>query len=427
MKKYEIVSDMRRYFSSGQCRNTAEFIYRIRALRDIPRYGVKAGDLGGWIAHEYNLSQEGDCWVSDDAIVCDDSRIFENALAANHTRVYGEARVFGNATLRDEARVCSHARVFGDAKARDKCYIGDCAQVFGNTIIFGESRIDHGAQVFGHAKVGGTASVSLIARVYGNTRLLKRDVYTRTPPIVEGLKYELVDRRVREKPNGFICIYRIKALRDIPRYGVKTGDLGGWIEHEANLTHDGDAWISGKAEIIGNALVAGNAFVGGEALISQDSIISGDAIIKQGVYIHSFAHIFGQASLKGWKFKVGDHAIICDNANLHARKSDLDSEVSGNTIISGNTLVCCDDFNISDNVKVSGNAIISCPRFYAKNNVEIEDDAKITSHSKFSGNVKIRKEAIYAHGSWWQEITSGDITGICTDDDDFAKYSVKTS
>ena len=36
-------------------------LFRIRALEDFSN--VKAGDLGGWIESESNLSQEGTCWV----------------------------------------------------------------------------------------------------------------------------------------------------------------------------------------------------------------------------------------------------------------------------------------------------------------------------------------------------------------------------
>ena len=39
-------------------------LHRIRALVDIPMYGVKAGDLGGYIEKEDNLSQYDNCWVS---------------------------------------------------------------------------------------------------------------------------------------------------------------------------------------------------------------------------------------------------------------------------------------------------------------------------------------------------------------------------
>ena len=36
---------------------------------------------------------------------------------------------------------------------------------------------------------------------------------------------------------------------------VKIGDLGGWIEKEENLSHEGKAWVCGDAEVWGNAKV----------------------------------------------------------------------------------------------------------------------------------------------------------------------------
>ena len=39
--------------------------YQIQSLKDFG--DVKKGDLGGWIEKENNLSQEGNCWVSDNA------------------------------------------------------------------------------------------------------------------------------------------------------------------------------------------------------------------------------------------------------------------------------------------------------------------------------------------------------------------------
>jgi len=40
-------------------------------------------------------------------------------------------------------------------------------------------------------------------------------------------------------------LHRIKAVRDFDC--VKAGDLGGFIESEKNLDHDGDAWLTGDA------------------------------------------------------------------------------------------------------------------------------------------------------------------------------------
>lgn len=42
-------------------------LYRIQALKDFAR--AKAGDIGGYIEKEFNLSQSNDAWVSGDAWV----------------------------------------------------------------------------------------------------------------------------------------------------------------------------------------------------------------------------------------------------------------------------------------------------------------------------------------------------------------------
>lgn len=60
-------------------------------------------------------------------------------------------------------------------------------------------------------------------------------------------------------------LFQIKAL--VSFRDVKEGDLGGYIEKEENLSHDGDAWVYGDAEVYGNAKVSGDAQVCGDAKV----------------------------------------------------------------------------------------------------------------------------------------------------------------
>jgi len=66
-------------------------LYRIQALKDFG--SVKKGDLGGWIESEKNLSQDGSCWVFDQA------RVFGQALIFGQAQVFGEACISGEALL----------------------------------------------------------------------------------------------------------------------------------------------------------------------------------------------------------------------------------------------------------------------------------------------------------------------------------------
>ena len=88
-------------------------LYQIEALKDF--LNVKKGDLGGWIEKESNLSQQGDCWVSCRARVCDNAIVSDNAWVFGNAWVYGCAWVSGNARVFGNARVSGNDWVSGNA------------------------------------------------------------------------------------------------------------------------------------------------------------------------------------------------------------------------------------------------------------------------------------------------------------------------
>lgn len=53
-------------------------------------------------------------------------------------------------------------------------------------------------------------------------------------------------------------LHQIIAVRDFS--DVTSGEIGGWIEKEENLSHDGNAWVSGNARVSSNARVSGAGF-----------------------------------------------------------------------------------------------------------------------------------------------------------------------
>ena len=87
-----------KYEFTGEVKNIGgKILHRIRAVRDIPEHNVKAGDLGGWIEAERNLSQKGAAWVADSALVMDSARVTDTALVMGSARVMGEALVTNSA------------------------------------------------------------------------------------------------------------------------------------------------------------------------------------------------------------------------------------------------------------------------------------------------------------------------------------------
>ena len=66
---------------------------------------VKAGDKGGWVQNENNLSKNGNAWVFDNA------RVYDKAQVCGDARVYEKARVYGDARVFDNAQVCGDALI----------------------------------------------------------------------------------------------------------------------------------------------------------------------------------------------------------------------------------------------------------------------------------------------------------------------------
>ena len=90
MNKYEMLQD-------DKIEVSGHILYRIKALKDFG--DVEAGNLGGYIEGEKNLSHRNNCWVFDNAYVYGNAYVYDNA------RVCDNACVCGNACVRDNAKI----------------------------------------------------------------------------------------------------------------------------------------------------------------------------------------------------------------------------------------------------------------------------------------------------------------------------------
>ena len=133
-------------------------LHRIQALKDFS--DVKAGDLGGWIESEHNLSQEGNCWVYDDAQVFGFARVVHNARVKYYSKVFRNATITGNAIIRD------YAEVYGSAVVGDYSKVVGSSRIFGNAYILGNVYIAGVASVYGWAIVKGNAYITGYARIH---------------------------------------------------------------------------------------------------------------------------------------------------------------------------------------------------------------------------------------------------------------------
>ena len=110
-----------------------------------------------------------------------------------------------------------------------------------------------------------------------------------------------------------------RTLKRIKR--ISDGVIGGWIESEENLSHEGwcfiydeaivydDARVYGKAEVFGKAIVCGEARVCGKAEVFGKAEVYGKAIVCGKAEVCGKAIVCGEARVCG-KAEVGSFKIL---------------------------------------------------------------------------------------------------------------------
>ncbi|MBL0690411.1 MAG: hypothetical protein JJV96_01600 [Alphaproteobacteria bacterium] len=124
------------------------------------------------------------------------------------------------------------------------------------------------------------------------------------------VKYEFT--KETKKVDGKL-LHRIRSIRDFGY--VDKGQLGGWIESEANLSHNGDCWIHDDAMSYDEGSVLDNAQIYDNAKVFYKAKISGNA-------------------------EMSDTAIACGNANISGDVVILNNaRVAGGVILSDNITI----------------------------------------------------------------------------------------
>ncbi|MNC19523.1 hypothetical protein D3C75_674570 [compost metagenome] len=134
MKKYVLTKTTKKWMGIT--------LYQIKAVRDIPEQDIEEGELGGWIAAEKNLDQDGNAWV------------YGNARVYGDAQVYGNAQVYGDAWVSGDAQVSGNARVYGDAWVSGNAWVSGDAQVYGNAQVYGDAWVLSRKHIFWASSVG---------------------------------------------------------------------------------------------------------------------------------------------------------------------------------------------------------------------------------------------------------------------------------
>ncbi len=123
-------------------------VYRIVATKNFETVDgriVEKGEPGGWIESALNLSQDGRCWIDDDAVVLGNGGVTDNALVADEVMcegilqdnaiARGKACIEDGAICRDNTLVCDNALVKENAIVMDNATVAEDAIVYKNAVI----------------------------------------------------------------------------------------------------------------------------------------------------------------------------------------------------------------------------------------------------------------------------------------------------
>jgi len=186
-------------------------LYRIRALKSFQGWNnVKIGDLGGFVESEKNLSQDGGCWICEDAMVLGNAIVFDEAclygrvLIEHYSQIFGDAKVYGDAYVGSHAKVYGFSEVYGNSFIYDNAKVYDKAQVFGNSFIGCEAEICGSARIYGDAEIVGKA-------IIGEFSIISTGHISKYSSIVDKLKGQCFVTPI----NGKIILYkRVNKIKD---------------------------------------------------------------------------------------------------------------------------------------------------------------------------------------------------------------------
>jgi hypothetical protein len=156
------------------------------------------------------------------------------------------------------------------------------------------------------------------------------------------VKYEVL-RTGETKPALYTGrpLYRVRALVDLRDDDnvlfVKTGDVGGWVESEKNLSQFGRCWIFNEAACWYHGYVTNNARLCDYAVCWAGAVISGNARVSQRASVNGTTHVIDDARVSG-NARVTAGSLVFERATIsgtaHLR---MNYRVGGDTFITSGT------------------------------------------------------------------------------------------
>lgn len=176
-------------------------------------------------------------------------------------------------------------------------------------------------------------------------------------------------------------IYRIKAVKGFNLADgrvITTGQLGGYIQSEHNLSQGGNCWVDKDAFVYDNAVVSGDALICDTATVCNYTIVQGNAVIKDNAVVNGKCHIIDN-SVVGGKSHINGCTQIQDLSIV------MDSNITNSKIFGESRVI---NSAVIDYINIKNSKIISCS-FIAKEKFYITNSTleKSSFNTKFNSRI----------------------------------------
>ena len=82
---------------------------------------------------------------------------------------------------------------------------------------------------------------------------------------------------------------------------ISDGLIGGWIQGEHNLSHEGECFVYDEAQVSGRAIVSEDASIKDFARVFSDARVYGRACISGRTKICGYSEVFDNAEDRDWE------------------------------------------------------------------------------------------------------------------------------
>ena len=134
-------------------------LYRVRALKNFRN--VKAGDLGGWVSGKHNLSQEGDCWIYDEAKCMDNARMYHNSAMYNNAVMCDFSEMHGCSEMHNYSAMLDNSRMY------------NCSAMYDNSRMYNDSKMYNNSRMFDNSAMYNNAVMLDNSKMFENSRMYR--------------------------------------------------------------------------------------------------------------------------------------------------------------------------------------------------------------------------------------------------------------